>query len=170
MVRKEVQMTSKIRIKLGQIEVEYEGPEEFNKQELLGLIKTVSELSKTAGLAPLAAADSLTPASTGALPEKHGMQMSTSTIAAKTKSKKGPDLVLAAAASLAVMKNRNSFTRQEILEEMKTATGFFKTSYGGNLTVHLTGLVKSHKLLEISPGRYALEANTRTELESQLAG
>ena len=39
-------MESKIKIKLGPIEVEYEGSESFLKQELPALIKTVTELFK----------------------------------------------------------------------------------------------------------------------------
>ena len=44
-------MTSKIRIKLGAIEVEYEGSEQFLKEELPQLLTAVSELyAKSAAL------------------------------------------------------------------------------------------------------------------------
>jgi len=163
-------MTSKIRIKIGQIEVEYEGSEEFTKQELLGLIQTMSDLCKTAIPTPLPTAISPTPTlATAASPQPLVGQISVGNIAAKIKCKKGPDLVLAAAASLALVKNKDCFTRQEILEEMKAATGYYKTTYMSNLTVYLNGLIKSAKLLERPSGEYALHANARSELESQLA-
>lgn len=40
-------MESKIRIKLGAIEIEYEGSENFLRKELPDLVKTVTELAKT---------------------------------------------------------------------------------------------------------------------------
>lgn len=43
-------MTSKIRIKMGPIEVEYEGSENFLKEELPELLGTVSNLYKESGL------------------------------------------------------------------------------------------------------------------------
>jgi hypothetical protein len=163
-------MTSKIRIKIGQIEVEYEGSEEFTKQELLGLIQTMSDLCKTTIPTPLATAGSPTSTpSTAASPQQPVGQISIGNIAAKLKCKKGPDLVLAAAASLALVKNKDCFTRQEILEEMKAATGYYKATLVSNLTVSLNSLIRSNKLLERPSGEYALHANARNELESQLA-
>jgi hypothetical protein len=42
-------MTSKIKIKMGAIEIDYEGSEEFLKEELPSLLKTVSDLYKSSG-------------------------------------------------------------------------------------------------------------------------
>ena len=163
-------MTSKIRIKIGQVEVEYEGSEEFTKQELLDLIKTVSELCKTATPTPLPDAGSPTPTTSTTAPTQQSIgPISIGNISAKLKCKKASDLVLAAAASLAMVKNKDCFTRQEILDEMKAATAYYKITYGGNLTVALNTLIKSDKLLQRPSGEYALHANARSELESQLA-
>lgn len=47
-------MSSKLRIKIGDVEIDYEGTEEFLKQELPQLLKTAMELHKSEG-APHAA-------------------------------------------------------------------------------------------------------------------
>ena len=44
------EMTSKIRIKLGPIEVEYEGTESFLKEELPQLLEAVANLYKQSGI------------------------------------------------------------------------------------------------------------------------
>ena len=162
-------MTSKIRIKLGQIEVEYEGSEEFIKQGLLDIIQTITDLTKTANLnlSPV----SSTPRTLDTTPSSKSpvIQMSASTIAAKLKCTSGTDLAVAAAASLTLVKNQDTFTRQQILDEMKTATAYYKNSYMGNLTQNLTSLIKSGKLLERSTDQYALPAEVKADLESRLA-
>lgn len=156
-------MTSKIKIKFGQVEVEYEGSEEFIKQELPNLIKQVSDLCRTATLPAPVTLDYVAP------PKPPTIQMSAGNIAAKLSCSKGPDLVLAAAASLTLAKNQEVFTRQQILDEMKAASSYYKSSYGGNLTTLINSLIKAGKLLERTQGQYALSANSRGELESRLA-
>jgi hypothetical protein len=95
--------------------------------------------------------------------------MSPGNIAAKLSCSKGPDLVLAATASLTLAKNQEVFTRQQIMDEMKAASSYYKSSYGGNLTTLINSLIKAGKLLERTQGQYALSANSRGELESRLA-
>lgn len=162
-------MTSKIRIKLGHMEVEYEGSEEFIKQELVGLVKTVSDLSKAHSPTSQPIADTQEVAPAAVPTQQSAIQMSANSIAAKLKCSTGPDLVLAAAASLTLVKNQDSFIRKQILEEMRSAASYYKASFGSNLSVHLIGQVKSNKLLERSTGQYALPADVRGELEKQLA-
>jgi hypothetical protein len=162
-------MTSKIRIKLGQIEVEYEGSEEFIKQGLPDLIKAISDLTKTANLNLSSISSTPGILDTTSSSQSSGIQMSAGTIAAKLKCTSGTDLVMAAAASLTLVKNQGTFTRQQILDEMKTATAYYKSSYLSNLTQHLTSLIKSGKLLERSSGQYALPAEIKSDLETRLA-
>ena len=157
-------MESKIKIKLGPIEVEYEGSESFLKQELPALIKTVTELSKSAGV------------TLGNIESNHdkgksdaGMpQLSITSIATKIPCSSGPDLVLAAAAHLTLVKKSEVFSRKQLLDEMKAASGFYKSSYRDNLTAYLKSLLKD-KLNERSTGQYSLSESARKELESKLA-
>ena len=43
-------MESKVRIKIGQTEVEYEGSEAFIKEELMNFVKTVMELNRVSSM------------------------------------------------------------------------------------------------------------------------
>jgi hypothetical protein len=156
-------MESKIRIKLGPIEVEYEGSETFLKQELPNLIKTLTELSKSAG----SLVDQL-----GGIIDDTGqreMKLSTNSIAAKLSCSSGPDLAVAAAAHLTFVKKQDVFKRQQLLTEMKSASGYYKSSYGANLSGSLKTLVKNQTLTEPSTGNYSLSAKTRKDLGGRLA-
>jgi len=160
-------MTSKIRIKLGAIEVEYEGSEQFLKDELPQLLTAVSELyAKSAALKE-------TPVGTVANAAQPGgaaaLQGTTGTIAAKLAVKQGPDLILAAAARMTFVLGKATFSRQEIADEIKTASAYYKKTYMNNLSQYLNNLMKDGKLLEPSTGTYSLSATAQTDLKARLA-
>jgi hypothetical protein len=156
-------MESKIRIKLGPIEVEYEGSESFLKQELPALIKTVTELSKSAGVT---LANLETDHDKGK-PDSGKLQLSTTSIATKISCSSGPDLVLAAAAHLTLVKKIEVFSRKQLLDDMKTASGFYKSTYRDNLSAYIKTLLKD-KLNERSTGQYSLSAQAKRDVESKL--
>ena len=127
-------MSSKLRIRIGEVEIDYEGTEEFLKQELPQLLKTAMELHKAAGTAT----------KTGGAGSSGGGKggsifppLTTASIAAKTNATSGPDLMLAAAAHLTLVAKKDTFSRQELLNEMQNASGYYKKSYSNNLTKYL---------------------------------
>lgn len=156
-------MTIKIKIKLGPIEVEYEGSEEFLKKELPQLLASVSNLHKDLG----------SPESGNIDTKREGggrrLQATTSSIAAKLGCKTGPQLAMAAAAHLALVQRMNTFSRKELLDDMRSATAYYKATYNGNLSKYLHSLLKDGSLLEPSKNTYSLSADKRTELSKQLA-
>lgn len=154
-------MESKVRIKIGQTEVEYEGSETFIKEELMNFVKTVMELSKVS--TQLGSVDRQIDTISGQL------KMTTGSIAAKLSCGSGADLLLAAAANLTLIQNNETFTRQQLLLEMQTAIGYYKTTYSSNLSTYLRTLTRSGKLNERTSGQYALTAETRKELQTRLA-
>ena len=161
-------MTSKIRIKMGAIEVEYEGSEEFLKTELPELLTAVSELYNKAKETEQEGEEETGTAAGG--PHSGGSTLGTTTsIAAKLKSDSGPDLALAAAARLVLGLKQDSFTRQELLKEMQSARSYYSKSMSGNLTKILDGLVKGDKFNEVSKDRYSLAQSERSRIEAQLA-
>ena len=157
-------MESKIRIKLGPIEVEYEGSEAFLKQELPDLIRTVSELYQSVKIQVENEGSEEEGNTDGG---DQDIKLSTSSIATKLAVSSGTDLAVAAAAHLAFVKKKNIFTRNDLLQEMRTATSFYKLSYGSNLSKTLAVLLKS-KFNEPSSGKYALTGSTKKELRSNL--
>jgi hypothetical protein len=163
--------TNKLRIRLGQLEVEYEGSEDFLKQELPLLLKTVSDLFESSSHSAKQVADEtdrnnkLTTPTT----QQDAIDLSTGSIAAKRSCKTGGELLLASAGKLTIVDRLASFSREELLREMQTASTYYKGSYSGNLTNYLKRAVKDGKLLERSSGSYALAAPVKSEMEKQLA-
>ena len=159
--------TAKIRLKMGQFEIEYEGKESFLKDELLNLTEKV--LSLYAENKELIPAEPAAQLSSVAGAQGNGLEHSTNTIAAHLKASTGPDLAIAAAAHLALVKRKDKFTRKEINDEMKEATTYYKDSMSSNLSKSLNTLVKDKWLNQVAKGSYALSAHEKKSLEAKLA-
>lgn len=115
-------MESKVRIKLGPIEIDYEGSEVFLKAELPNLIQTVINLYKSVEIK----AEEIDTANKKISNYQEGHEkitLSIESIAGKMKCKSGPDLVMAAAAQLTLVQDLSSFSSREITDEMKKASG-----------------------------------------------
>lgn len=162
------EMTSKIRIKLGPIEVEYEGTESFLKEELPQLLEAVANLYKQSGI-PEIKQDGSGSSGTGTGTGTALLQSTTGAIAAKLGCKTGPELALAAAARLTFATGKEKFSRKELLSEMQTASAYYKSSHGSNLSTTLTALIKDGVFLEPAKDTYSLSATKKTELGKQLA-
>lgn len=161
---------SKIKIKLGAIEVEYEGSEVFLKEELPQLLTAVSALYEKSNISLGALpADQSPGLNDVSLPNPSKLEATTGSIAAKLGSKSGPDLVMAAAARLTLVLEMQTFARQKIIDEMKTASAYHKPSYVKNLSATLNTLVKDGKLNEPSNGNYALTASSLKDMGQRLA-
>lgn len=164
-------MTTKLRIKFDDMEIESEGEEQFVKKELLDIVGAAVKLRESLGInsdsRPNGAEhrDSSHDRHT-----RNPVQLTTSTIAAKLGANSGPDLILAASAQLTFVQNKDSFSRKELLTEAKTASAYYNENVGKNLSSHLNSLIKAHKLNEVSVGVFALHATARAELETKVAG
>jgi len=161
---------SKIRIKLGNIEIDFEGTEEYIRGDLpslLELICTYSVATENSSEADIdiEEAEEL-PANPD--PAKQRIQMTTNNIAAKLSVKTGSDLVLAACAHLYLVKGADMFERKNILAEMQTASNYYRQTHSKNLSQSLSSLVKDNRLIERSKDKYALMANTKNEMEALL--
>ena len=158
-------MTSKVRIKAGAIEVEFEGSEEYMKDELPSLVELLYSLSPLDTNENDEESQEL-PASTDSSKQK--LQMTTNTIASKLSVKTGNELVMAACAHLCFVKGADTFTRSNILAEMKLASNFYKATMRKNLSNTLKTLINQNKLLETATDTYALESSIKTQLGDQL--
>src|SRR5215469_11629954 len=100
--------TSKLRIKIGEVEIDIEATEEFLKAEVPILLKAAMDLAKVAPARPpdrkKSSSDESSPLGT------------TKTIAAKLGGNTGPKLLLAAVAHLTLVAKKETFTRDEVLE------------------------------------------------------
>ncbi len=157
---------SKIRIKMGSIEVEFEGSEAFLKDELPIFLKTVSDLHAEHN-------DLFEPSNEGKSENSQAESSNkivgtTGSIAAKLAIKSGTDLIIASAAQLTFVQNKEKFNRKDILDEMKSASAYYKSSYGSNLTTYLNKLVKDGTFLETSSGVYAISASKASNIKTRL--
>jgi hypothetical protein len=160
-------MASKIRIKMGAIEIEYEGSEEFLKEELPSLLNAVSDLYKSSG--PLIDEASPTVVAAANSSAANKIQGTTATLAAKLGGNSGPELVMSAAARLTFVLGKEKFHRKDLLEETKSASSYYKNTYSSNFSALLNGLVKSGKLMEPSKDNYSLSADSLKSIGAQLA-
>jgi hypothetical protein len=156
------EMMSRIKLRLGEFEVEYDGEQKFITDGLLNLAKN---FLVTAG-------DESSGASAGAglkIKRRGMIGLSTSSIAQKLGAKTGPDLAIAAAAHLVIVKKMDKFTHTELVAEMKEAKTFYKNSYHKNLGAYLKTLVTGGRFNHIGGNDYALSENEIKDLEAKLA-
>jgi hypothetical protein len=161
--------SAKIRIKIGAIEIEYEGKASFLQDELLNLVQNlVGFYAEHKAAIPVDARPDE--------PEKNGsggssaqLDHSTNTIAGHLGAASGSDLAIAAAARLTFVKKQDKFTRKEIDTEMKSATTYYNKNMSSNLSSSLNTLVKGKRLNQIEKDVYALSASERITLEVKFA-
>lgn len=162
--------TSKIRVRMGEIEVECEGTESFLKNELPNLLSAVSRLYGESGQKAAVNKRHEAGGAAGTRGESEGtIKGTTATLAGRLKVKSGNDLILAAAAHLTFVANSAEFSRQDLLDQVRGATGYFKDSYSKNLTNYLNSRVKAGQLMEPRTGHYALSAGEVERLRTALA-
>lgn len=153
---------SRIKMKMGDLEIEYEGEQKFITG---GLLKFAKDFSASVG-------DAGEGSSSGSglrIKRKSAIALSTSSIAQKLGSKTGPDLAIAAAAHLVLVKKMDKFSHTELLAEMREAKTFYKKSYHSNLGNYLKSLVTAGRFNHIGGNDYALSENEIADLGAKLA-
>jgi len=153
---------SKLSIKIGSVEFSGEGNQDWLASQLDKILDKVPELLKVRAIHPLSTTPPITPPGGGSL------NLSMVSVAAKLKSNSGPDLAIAAAAYLKIVKGQPTFSREEISKNMKAATGYYKSSFGSNLTNTLVQLVKTDALTQSSENAYSLHVNKEANLNGIL--
>lgn len=153
----------KIRLKISEIEIEYEGKDSFLGKGLSDLIQeTISAHSKVKDVSlevPVATTDS---------PSLSTNDLSTNSIAGILNVKTGPELILAAAVHITLVQGKDDFSRDDLRKEMKNATSYYKQTYGTNLISYIGRMVKKNELLERRAGSYALPADAKESYRVQL--
>jgi hypothetical protein len=159
-------MECKIRVKVRNIEIEYEGTATYLKDNLPELIEFLANLPSAEEAGSESEEEEIFPEVTD--PSKKKIELTTNTIAGRLDAKSGADLALAACAHLHLVKAAETFHRKNILAEMRLADNYFRSSFANNLTSSLKSLVKDEKLIERTRDTYALDAKTLSQLETRL--
>lgn len=160
---------AKIRLKIGAIEIDYEGRASFLKDDLINLLgKVVAFYADHKSAIPTSEPiEQVQAAKPRGVPID--LDQSTNTIAARLGGTSGSDLVIAAAAYLTFVKKQDTFTRAEVLAEMKAVTTYYTKFMSTNFSKMLSSLVKVKRLNQVASGSYALSAAERTAVEAKLA-
>jgi len=166
---------ARLRIRLGAAEIEFEGREDFWKQEvaptvvakLMELVENQTELQRAHNIKVIESDPQVDSAQVSATARR--FDHSVRHIATLLDAKSAKDLMVAAAAFLTLVKGLEKFSRKELHDAMKEATGFYKKSDANNFPKTLNGLVKSGVLREGHDGNYALTASSLQELEKRIA-
>lgn len=157
-------MNGKVRIKFGDMEIDFEGSEQFLKDEFLELIKTIHGLAKESGV-DIFQKNMRQTDSVGNTDSVAGLGINT--IAQKLGVSTGPDLTMAAAIKLDLVDGKTKFTTKELTSEMRKATSYFKETYAKNTTSNLSSLIKAGKLNDVGSGNYSVPANVKGELTAK---
>ncbi len=158
---------AKIRIKVGAMEVEYEGDPSFLKDGLESLLSKMADLSIQVPPEPETAGDAQNGPTLSA--PSNGVAFSTSTIAAHLDAKKINDLAVCALSKLEIVDGKASAKRTEILSEMKLATGFYTKHMSSNLAKALISLTKAKRVTHGANESYSLSADERKSIEAKIA-
>ena len=154
-------MNGKIRIKFGAMEIEFEGSEQFLKEEFLEMIREVCSLARETGVNPFQFQDAPKEPTTSS--GQLSGELGTNTVAQKLAVKSGPELMIAAAAKLTLIDKKDKFNSKDLVSEMRKATSYFKGTFSKNAVHSINSLVKTGKLNDVGSGNYSLPANSRAE-------
>lgn len=161
-----IDQVAKIRFKVGQVEVECEALPDFIREDLFGLLqKTLS----ICGEKEVLLGTKVQPAAKVHFESEDSEHVSTNTIASRFGAKSGPELAIAAAACLCLVRGKSTFTRKELLDEMQGAVTFYRASFGSNLTKTLRTLVSGQRFNLVSRDTFTLSASERQSLGTRLA-
>lgn len=152
---------TKLRARLGDIEFDYDGPEEFLRDELLKLLTQFASLSPVK--LPTKQGESA-----GSFDAPDDEELSVSTLAQRLSVSSGPDLIVAAALSY-VLAGTQSFTKKQLRDRTRDAKAYFKASHASNFDHSVARLVKNGRLSHTGGENYALPASERTRLNARLA-
>lgn len=147
---------AKLRIKVGGIELEYEGRTDFLDKELMPTIRTVLKKIESQVAKAVATKEFSEEGAEVSSVSLDDDLLSTNTIATAMNAKSGQDLVLAAMGHLMIVGGGKVVKRHELIADMKTAYRFFKQSSLNNLTFSLNRLSDRNLVRLVDKETYAL--------------
>ncbi|MCJ2081675.1 hypothetical protein [Methylobacterium sp. J-090] len=165
-------MPTKLKIKMGHIEFEYEGDAVYDNEAVKDLFSHIESLT---GAAPPGTFDALAPINELENGDGDGdvlaeiANLSAQTVSARLECKSARDLAVAAAAHLQLCQGRKSFTRKELLTDMQQDNGYYNQSMSWNLSSTLNRLVSGKILMTMTGDQMSLSANELARLKVKLA-
>ena len=159
---------AKIKIKVGSLEVEYEGPPSFLTTGIDSLLDKMGDLAGRIPEESVVVEGARVEAQSAPATEPKTRELSTNTIAAQIGCDTGPDLIICAMAQLEIVQGKSGSSRSDISKEIRNASNYYNLNMTSNLTKNLKNLVDARKILERGKGHYALSSDKRKEVEGKL--
>lgn len=175
------QQTAKIRIKIGTMEVDYEGDSSFLDGGIEKLLETMAGMAhnnfvENQVAAPPAPALQVDASNNEANnwnleqpPLVGSPSFSTSMLASHADAETSADLILCAMAFLELNAKQNPNSSKEIFAEMKNVSTVYNSMMSTNNTKNLRSLAKSKKINEVSSGKFSLGKEERQKFEAIIA-
>lgn len=167
--------SARIRLKVGTMELEYEGDPSFLTGGIEALLVTMGDLSLKVPAEPPSLAETtekvqpVIGANDNTAVNGGKYSFSTNTIASHLTAKNGPELIICAMAQLEIVQEKSYATRNEILNEMKSATTYYNSGMSSNMSKNLANLTKAKRINQISKDTYALGSAERKQVEAKVA-
>lgn len=159
----------KFSLVLGANALEFEGASHIFDQKVSPIIERLLDRAEHEPVL-LATKSSSNPDAVSSKPSGGAVPlMTTKSVATKLNANGGTALLYAVIASLSIVKAKDTFNRQDITSEMKSATGFYKPSYSSNLSNYLDTLLKQGVIIEVAKDTFALKESERPTMEQKLA-
>ncbi|MBL7846061.1 MAG: hypothetical protein JNL40_01235 [Cyclobacteriaceae bacterium] len=156
---------SKIHVKVGIVEFSGEGDKDWLAEQLDKILEKIPELLK---IEVTNQGSQINNGNGGGSGTGKISGLSVINIASKLNCKSGPDLIIAAAAYIHFIEKKPIFSRDDLSQAMRKATGYFRDSYISNLTPNLASLEKANALTQAS-NTYSLHINKVNELNAILS-
>lgn len=160
--------TSKLKIKIGNIELEYEGQHSFLKDDFIETMKQVIDLQSAIPETVQHRTDETTAQPQTQQSGEVKLNQSVTTIANLLNADSGPTIAIAAAAYLNIVESKTSFNRKDLLATMKNAHGRYKETYSSNLTKTINQLTKADKFRVNGNDAYTLSHSEITRIKGIL--
>lgn len=165
---------AKIKVKIGTIEIEYEGEPAFLSDGLPDLLEKMGSLSRNAEVSITSSGTEQPESSpfeeTVVNNVKVIGQLSANSVAARLSVKSGADIIICALATLEVVEGKGGVTKKEIQSEMRKATSYFNANHISNYGKNLDTLIKAKRVNQLGSDNFALTASERKFVEAKIVG
>jgi hypothetical protein len=160
---------SKIQIRAGILEFSGEGEQEWLSEQVDKILGILPQFLKD-GPVKKAAIDVPEFADAQGAPEHiaETVDLSMQSIAAKFDGTSGTGLATAAAVYLRFVKGKSKFSRNELLEAMKEANGYYSTNHSGNLSRSLKTLISNQTLIQGADNLFSIHASKEAQFNGAL--
>lgn len=159
---------ARIRFKVGDLELEYQGPSSYIESGLIDMFEKVLGYGGFDAKSAVQAPKSTIVLEEESVPERVDSDISLATLISRMGAENGADVVFMSGAHLVVCQGKSRISRADILKNARSADGHYKESISKNLTFDLRKLIKDGRLSQYSDGCYTLPESQRKSVRDAI--